>query len=59
VSPFTATVAPDGSATGRRERLGSLAMTGALLVLCTTGLIATSIQAPPLAPTTATVPIGR
>ncbi|MGN6742934.1 MAG: hypothetical protein ACTHJL_06505 [Amnibacterium sp.] len=58
MSTTTAT-APSGSATGRRERLGSLAMTGVLLLLCTGGLAATSIHAQTPAHPAAAVPIGR
>lgn len=58
MTTITAT-APSGSAAGRRERLGSLAMTGVLLLLCTGGLAATSIQAHAHAPSAAVVPIDR
>jgi hypothetical protein len=59
MSTVTAPAVPGGSATSR-ERLGSLAMTGLLLILCTGGLAATSIQAHVHAPNlAAVVPTGR
>ena len=53
--------APRGAgAPTRGERIGSLAMTGALLLLCSSGLAVTSIQAHHPAPSiAAAVPIGR
>lgn len=58
---ITVSAAPRGAGVPPRgERIGSLAMTGALLLLCSTGLAVTSIQAHPHAPrTTAAVPIDR
>jgi hypothetical protein len=58
---ITAPAAPRGAGTPTRgERIGGLAMTGALLLLCTSGLAVTSIQAHPHAPNTAAAaPTGR
>jgi hypothetical protein len=59
--PITVSAAPRGAgAPIRHERIGSLPMTGGLLLLCTSGLAVTSIQAHPHAPSTAAAaPIGR
>ena len=58
---ITVSAAPRGAgAPTRGERIGSLATTGALLLLRSTGLAATSIQAHPRAPRiAAAVPTGR
>ena len=58
---ITVSAAPRGAgAPTRGERIGSPAMTGALLLLCTCGLAVTSIQAHPHAPSTAAAAsIGR
>jgi hypothetical protein len=58
---ITVSAAPRGAgAPTRGERVAGLAMTGALLLLCSTGLAVTSIQAHPHAPSiAAAVPIGR
>jgi hypothetical protein len=58
---ITVSAAPRGAgAPSRGQRIGSLAMTGAFLLLCTSGLAVTSIQAHPHAPSTAAAaPIGR
>jgi hypothetical protein len=58
---ITVSAAPRGAGVPTRgERIGSLAMTGALLLLCSTGLAVTSIQAHSPAPrTAAAVPIDR